>query len=298
LPIYLTNNPGREKGAIGMYKLPEDPLQKINSKIDYYQQELDALKKQKEFPFIYMVVALPTTAIFIVLAIVSDGLIDFTVAITGALFFSLLFTCAYLVLYQPNREEMQVKLQRQLSVLHKEKNKLEAGIRGEKEVAYILGWLPKQYITLNNIYLSGPGFETQQFDHIVIGPPGVIHLETKTINGAILIDDKGDWIVLRAAQNKINREGMDSPLPQIQRHQVILQSFLKEKFPDLSIPTHGIVVMANSRTIIEGQDPHLTVLKKDKLNEYIKSLKTDPQLTQATVKTIALSLIEHHQDLS
>lgn len=281
-----------------MDKLPEDPLQTINAKIDYYQRELDALKKQKEFPFIYIVVALPTTAIFLVLAVVSDGLIDFTVAITGALFFSLLFTCAYLVLYQPNREEMQEKLQRQLSNLHKEKNKLEAGIRGEKEVAYILSWLPKQFIALHNIYLSSQELETQQFDHIVIGPPGIIHLETKTINGAIIIDDKGDWTVLRAAKNKINREGMDSPLLQIQRHEAILQSFLKEKFPELTVNIHGIVVMANSRTIIEGQDPHLTVLKKDKLNEYIKSLKTSTPLSQETIKNIALSIIEHHQDHS
>lgn len=281
-----------------MDKLPEDPLQTINAKIDYYQRELDALKKQKEFPFIYIVVALPTTAIFLVLAVVSDGLIDFTVAITGALFFSLLFTCAYLVLYQPNREEMQEKLQRQLSNLHKEKNKLEAGIRGEKEVAYILSWLPKQFIALHNIYLSSQELETQQFDHIVIGPPGIIHLETKTINGAIIIDDKGDWTVLRAAKNKINREGMDSPLLQIQRHEAILQSFLKEKFPELTVNIHGIVVMANSRTIIEGQDPHLTVLKKDKLNEYIKSLKTSTPLSQEIIKNIALSIIEHHQDHS
>lgn len=281
-----------------MQKLPENPLENINAKIEYYQQELDAIKNQKEFPFIYMVVALPTTAIFLVLAIVSDGLIDFSIAITGALFFSLLFTCAYLVLYQPNREEMQSQLQRQLAILHKEKNKLEAGLKGEREVAYILGWLPKNFVSLNNIYLPTEDFETQQLDHLVIGPPGVIHVETKTINGAVLIDEKGDWTVLKAAQNKIVREGMDSPLPQIRRHEIILQSFLKEHFPEFSIPIYSIVVMANSRTIIEGQDPHLTVLKKDKLNEYIKSLPTDTALTPDTIKRIALCFIEHHQDLS
>ncbi|NLC76279.1 MAG: NERD domain-containing protein [Clostridia bacterium] len=219
-------------------------MENINAKIEYYQQELDAIKNQKEFPFIYMVVALPTTAIFLVLAIVSDGLIDFSIAITGALFFSLLFTCAYLVLYQPNREEMQSQLQRQLAILHKEKNKLEAGLKGEREVAYILGWLPKNFVSLNNIYLPTEDFETQQLDHLVIGPPGVIHVETKTINGAVLIDEKGDWTVLKAAQNKIVREGMDSPLPQIRRHEIILQSFLKEHFPEFSIPIYSIVVMA------------------------------------------------------
>lgn len=279
-----------------MTKLPEKPLAILNKKIEYYQQELDSLKNQKEFPYIYILVALPTTALFIILAVTSEGLIDFTIAITGALFFSLLITCAYLVLYQPNREEMQGQLQRQLSILHREKNKLEAGLRGENEVAYILGWLPKAYISLNNLRLSNSDLESQQFDHIVVGPNGVFHLETKTINGAILIDDKGDWTVLKATKNKIIREGMDSPLPQVQRHNLVLENILKEHFPELSIPLNPIVVMANSRTIIEGLDPHLVVLKKDKLNEYIKSAKTHKRLNQELINKIALTFIELDQE--
>src|SRR5690606_37145509 len=112
---------------------------------------------------------------------------------TGALFFSLLITCAYLVLYQPNREELENQIQRQLATLYREKSKLEAGLKGEREVAYILSWLPKEFITINNVYLAAGDLEVQQFDHIVVGPPGVIHLETKTINGAVLIDPKGNW---------------------------------------------------------------------------------------------------------
>lgn len=281
-----------------MQKLPEEPLASINAKIEYYQQELEELKNQKEFPYLYIIVALPVTAVFLLLAVISDGLIDFTAAITGALFFSLLITCAYLVLYQPNREELENQIQKQLATLYREKNKLEAGLKGEKEVAYILSWLPKEYITINNVYLSAGDMDVQQFDHIVVGPPGVIHLETKTINGAVLIDPKGNWTVLKASQHKIMREGMDSPLPQLQRHEMILQRFLKQEFPDETIPIHGIVVMANSRTIIEGEDPHLTVLKKDKLNEYIKNLPVSTPLRQDLIGKIALSLVEHHQDLS
>ncbi|HHW07405.1 MAG TPA: NERD domain-containing protein [Clostridia bacterium] len=281
-----------------MQKLPEEPLASINAKIEYYQQELEELKNQKEFPYLYIIVALPVTAVFLLLAVISDGLIDFTAAITGALFFSLLITCAYLVLYQPNREELENQIQKQLATLYREKNKLEAGLKGEKEVAYILSWLPKEYITINNVYLSAGDMDVQQFDHIVVGPPGVIHLETKTINGAVLIDPKGNWTVLKASQHKIMREGMDSPLPQLQRHEMILQGFLKQEFPDETIPIHGIVVMANSRTIIEGEDPHLTVLKKDKLNEYIKNLPVSTPLRQDLIGKIALSLVEHHQDLS
>lgn len=281
-----------------MQKLPDEPLASINAKIEYYQQELEELKNQKEFPYLYIIVALPVTAVFLLLAVISDGLIDFTAAITGALFFSLLITCAYLVLYQPNREELENEIQRQLATLYREKSKIEAGLKGEKEVAYILSWLPKEYITLNNIYLSAEDMEVQQFDHIVIGPPGVIHVETKTINGAVIIDPKGNWTVLKASQNKIIREGMDSPLPQMQRHEMVLQSFLRQQFPGEAIPIYGIVVMGNSRTIIEGEDPHLTVLRRDKLNEYIKSLPAPTPLSQDLINKVALSLIENHQDLS
>ncbi|HHY61281.1 MAG TPA: NERD domain-containing protein [Clostridia bacterium] len=281
-----------------MQKLPEEPLASINAKIEYYQQELEELKNQKEFPYLYIMVALPVTAVFLLLAVISDGLVDFTAAITGALFFSLLITCAYLVLYQPNREELENQIQRQLATLYREKSKLEAGLKGEREVAYILSWLPKEFITINNVYLAAGDLEVQQFDHIVVGPPGVIHLETKTINGAVLIDPKGNWTVLKASQNKIIREGMDSPLPQMQRHEMILQNFLQQEFPGENIPIYGIVVMGNSRTIVEGEDPRLTVLKRDKLNEYIKSLPAPAPLSQDLINKIALALIEHHRDLS
>jgi len=281
-----------------MQRLPEEPLASINAKIEYYQQELEELKNQKEFPYLYIMVVLPVTAVFLLLAVISDGLVDFTAAITGALFFSLLITCAYLVLYQPNREELENQIQRQLATLYREKSKLEAGLKGEREVAYILSWLPKEFITINNVYLAAGDLEVQQFDHIVVGPPGVIHLETKTINGAVLIDPKGNWTVLKASQNKIIREGMDSPLPQMQRHEMILQNFLQQEFPGENIPIYGIVVMGNSRTIVEGEDPRLTVLKRDKLNEYIKSLPAPAPLSQDLINKIALALIEHHRDLS
>src|SRR5690606_33952046 len=194
--------------------------------------------------------------------------------------------------------ELENQIQRQLATLYREKSKLEAGLKGEREVAYILSWLPKEFITINNVYLAAGDLEVQQFDHIAVGPPGVIHLETKTINGAVLIDPKGNWTVLKASQNKIIREGMDSPLPQMQRHEMILQNFLQQEFPGENIPIYGIVVMGNSRTIVEGEDPRLTVLKRDKLNEYIKSLPAPAPLSQDLINKIALALIEHHRDLS
>jgi len=49
-----------------MQRLPEEPLASINAKIEYYQQELEELKNQKEFPYLYIMVVLPVTGSFLV----------------------------------------------------------------------------------------------------------------------------------------------------------------------------------------------------------------------------------------
>ncbi len=270
-----------------------DQVAKIEEKIDYYRQELEKLDHQANFPFIYIIVAIPTTVAFIFLVVISNGLITFTSGITGALFFSLLITCAYLVLYQPNKEEIRRQLIHDIKALRRKKNMLEAGIRGEKAVAHHLSWLPKSYIVINNIQLPSKKYQSQQFDHLVIGPKGVFHLETKTINGMVVISPEGEWTIIKAMQNNVLKEGMDSPLHQIQRHEKVLREFFRNNFSGWRIPIFSTVVMAHPKTIIEGEDARLAVIKKDKLIDFITNEDLKDQLTGQQVKRIALQLATH-----
>lgn len=274
-----------------------NPLKEIEEKITYYQCQLEKINSKKTFPYVYIVVAIPTTILFIILTIISEGLLDFTSGITGALFFSLLITCSYLVLYQPNKDEMAKQIIRKLKKLQREKGKLEAGLRGEREVAYILRWLPKRYISMHNIVIPSDRFEPQQIDHLVIGPNGVFHLETKSINGVIIIGENGAWTMIKAVQNQLVREGMDSPRAQIQRHELVLREFFNNHF-NFKISIKSLVVMAHPQTIIEGEDPTLEVVKKDRLIDYIKNYTCEKELKPKQVRQIALALARHIVDLN
>ncbi|GAW94270.1 nuclease-related domain-containing protein [Calderihabitans maritimus] len=270
----------------------KDPVAELEEQIAYYKAELERLKNKSNFPYVYIVVAIPTTVLFVTLSIISNGLIDFTSGITAALFFSLLITCAYLVLYQPNREEMIRELVRKIRKLTREKAKLEAGIKGEREVAYHLRWLPKSYIVLNDIKLPSEKYETQQFDHIVVGPNGLFHLETKSVNGIVVISETGDWTLIKAVRNNLVREGMDSPHHQIQRHEMVLREFLKANLATIKVPLRSVVVMAHPKTIVEGEDPHLPVIKKDKLLDFIQNYESERRLNKKEVRQVALALVQ------
>ena len=58
------------------------------------------------------------------------------------------------------------------------------GKLGEKRVASKLDWLPKEYITLNDILLP-TNYGTTQIDHIVVSPYGIFVIETKNYKGWI-----------------------------------------------------------------------------------------------------------------
>lgn len=266
-----------------------NPVMELEEKISLYQTELDKLKSKRTFPYVYIWVAIPTTIVFMVLTVISEGLIDFTTGITGALFFSLLITCSYLVLFQPNQEELAEDLNRKIRNLYREKAKLEAGLRGEREVAYILRWLPPTYLSMHNVTIPSQRFEPQQLDHVVVGPNGVFHLETKSINGVVLISPDGEWTVIKPVQNRMVKEGMDSPRVQVQRHEVVLKEFLRSRFK-LEIPVVSVVVMAHPSTIVEGDDPGLNVIKKDRLNEFIQSYQAAVTLSPKQVRQITLAL--------
>ncbi|MBE6310686.1 MAG: NERD domain-containing protein [Bacteroidales bacterium] len=65
------------------------------------------------------------------------------------------------------------------------------GKYGEKRVAHKLNWLPKEYITLNDILLPTT-YGTSQIDHIVVSPYGIFIIETKNYKGWIFGHEKSE----------------------------------------------------------------------------------------------------------
>lgn len=264
--------------------------EELEARIAQYRRELARANRRISFPHVYVAVAIPTSLAFLLLALLPGRLLDLTDAIAGALFFSLLITCVYLVAVQPGQEERINELESRLKHLIREKARQESGRRGEQEVAYVLQWLPKEYIVFNNIHLVSPEHGSQQFDHLVIGPNGIFHLETKNIRGAIVISPQGDWTVIRQGRDNLVREGMASPLGQLERHETVLREVVSRCCPQKPLPIVGVVVLAHPKVIVEGNDPRLTVLKKEQLNSFIRTYNAGRRLSPKEVRRIALGI--------
>lgn len=145
-----------------------------------------------------------------------------------------------------------------------------SGERGEQQVMHALSWLPAEHFTsLNQIYISAKG-RGQQFDHLVIGHNAIFHIETKNHTGRITITPEGNWEITRTIAGKARTEGMESPLEQIRRHEIVLKDFLDELLGKHRIPIKEIVVIANPKTTIKGeQHSPFVILKREKLLDFI-----------------------------
>src|SRR5262245_60919023 len=65
---------------------------------------------------------------------------------------------------------------------HRSLRRTTKGIRGETAVAELLRSLPDDYFLLNDVVLPGhPG----NIDHVVVGPCGVLVIETKNFSGSV-----------------------------------------------------------------------------------------------------------------
>lgn len=167
----------------------------------------------------------------------------------------------------------------------------ESGRKGEETVKYNVKWLPEEYKVLHNVKLPH-NCEEQEIDSIIIGPNGIFHVETKNHGGEygckIIINRNGDWI---REDNGVN-SGVENPSFQIKRHERVLNDYLKnENLIDEKIPVVGIIVLSNSKTILEGQENSvITVIKADRLTDYIESYRSDLKLSKDMVNQIYSSL--------
>lgn len=149
------------------------------------------------------------------------------------------------------------------------------GRAGEEAVEYVLKWLPDKYCVIekdcqgkydnNKIILENDTFvdESQEFDHLVIGPQGIFNIETKNYAGKLLIDQGGNWFRLKKGETEWVAE--ENPAQQIFRHHVLLQSIVGD-----NVPIIDVICMAHPNLMINGQGNSLIpVVKKDLLADFI-----------------------------
>ena len=150
---------------------------------------------------------------------------------------------------------------------------------GEEAVEYVLKWLPDVYcviekdcvgkysdhtILLKNTALSD---ESQEFDHLVIGPQGVFNIETKNYSGKLYIDRAGNWVRLKKGEAEWIPE--ENPAQQLFRHHVMLESIIGK-----AVPIIDVICMSHPALMISGQEnSNIPIVKKDLLADFIANYR-------------------------
>jgi len=164
---------------------------------------------------------------------------------------------------------------------------VRAGQAGEKEVQYVLQWLDDRHKVINSVFLRGPNYDAQQFDHLVVGPFGVLNLETKNYSGTLRIDAHGTWTQQTAPHRTPQR--ITSPAFQVQRHRAVLQDILPE-----NMPIHDIIVIANNGTIVEGRENcPVPVVTSDMLLSSIEKLGEYHILSDSQIEETYQEITKH-----
>lgn len=184
---------------------------------------------------------------------------------------------------------------------------MKEGLRGEKNVYYELknSFLP--ILCLHDIRLEY-GDYIAQFDFIVISHKFICILETKKLSGNIVINQDGDFI--RVIKNKngkeIKREGMYSPISQNRRQLDILNEILVKEKLVKRWPLKSLVVLANSRTIINKENCPETIVdsiyRYDQIVNCLKNFQDDKEnrmnVLESNMYKIADFLLANHKPLT
>lgn len=163
----------------------------------------------------------------------------------------------------------------------RERKARELGEAGEKEVNYKLKWWLAEHSAYRSIaadcvskysggciriaawdYMKEP----QEIDHLLVGPAGVIHIETKNYVGTIRVDDTNYWD--RDMRNAGHFTTTESPAFQVKRHDALLSKIVGE-----DVPVCGIICLANPNVKLQDADnSEIPVVKLGELPELLDAL--------------------------
>lgn len=118
---------------------------------------------------------------------------------------------------------------------------------------------------------------SQPFGHLVVGPNGIFHIETKPWEGSI-----------RFTPNGVERSGeehKEDPTALLYRHEYVLKELLREH--KLQADIVGVLCFSNPDCTIAGSSPAFAAVKLDRLVHTIESHKPKRRLEDRDVLRIA-----------
>jgi hypothetical protein len=158
-----------------------------------------------------------------------------------------------------------------------------AGAFGESLVAGELGRLGDNYVVVHNLPLVGRG----DADHVVVGPAGVVVIETKYLAGRVVCAADGIWSQLK--RDEVRQ--IADPAAQVQRAAAGVASILgRRKLAD--VPVYPVLVMAHPRVELDVARSSVLVVRPAELVSRLHQLERNSRrLDGARVTAAANSLL-------
>jgi membrane protein DedA with SNARE-associated domain len=156
------------------------------------------------------------------------------------------------------------------------------GDEGEKNTAHQLRYIGKEYRVLNSRRIHAGG-GTQEFDHIVVGPNGVFHIDSKHWSGEIKFTETG---VERSKEGH-----SEDPTSQLYRHEHVMKELRNSHHIQTDVV--GILCFTHPSSHLIGKSPAFATVKVDRLLHTIKNYKSKKTLGRDTVLQIEKLIIEN-----
>lgn len=167
--------------------------------------------------------------------------------------------------------------------VYRKLTRVQHGAQGEEEVVRLLSQLPDDYILVNDVALPR-GFGN--VDHVVLGPCGIVVIETKRYKGHLSCRD-GQWF-----QN-------GRPIPSVGQQAngaaMAIKRFLSEEHPQLKGTAlrwvHSLVVFTHPLCSLELDRPDATTVRYSELLDVIRATGKRDQLSPSVARTLAQTLV-------
>ena len=160
------------------------------------------------------------------------------------------------------------------------------------------------YLVLHDVYLEFEDYKAQ-LDFIVITHKSILILEVKKLFGNIRVTDKGEFQRVITKNNRVvNKEGMYSPINQVERHVAILEKLLKSSGTIAKCPINYAVTFANSKTILDISKSapsaiQSKIIRHDQIKSFIKKeleKKSPVLMLDQHLYQIADKILQHNKE--
>ena len=189
----------------------------------------------------------------------------------------------------------------------------ELGLKGEKEIEFELKNANIGMYVLHDINMKYEDL-TAQIDYIVITPASMYFIECKNLVGNISVNSRGEFIREYTYNRKKVREGIYSPIRQVERHIEIFKKIWNSKNTKLINKLQMrnfdkwckyIVVMTNPKSILDiksaPKEIKNKIIRSDNLVKYLQNdvnnTDKDMRYKEKEMKDNAFGIMNNYNEI-